>query len=71
LVNLTILLKKKNISPLSEFPEAKNQREKKCTLGELWIMHNFSSHKKNNYLSKSIKNLGDIRHKLSIIYKRI
>jgi hypothetical protein len=48
--NLTILVKKKKTFIL-EFPKAKNQRGKKCTLGELWIVHNFSSHGKNNYLS--------------------
>jgi len=25
--------------------------KKKCTLGELWIVHNFSSHEKSNYLA--------------------
>jgi hypothetical protein len=30
---------KKSLS--SEFSEVKNQRVKKCTLGELWIVHNF------------------------------
>jgi hypothetical protein len=44
LVNLTILAKK---SLSIEFPEAKSQSEKKkCTLGELWIVHNFSSYEK-------------------------
>jgi hypothetical protein len=44
------LSKKKNL--LLEFSEAKNQRgKKKCTLGELWIVHNFSSHEKSNYLA--------------------
>jgi hypothetical protein len=47
LVNLTILAKK---SLSLEFPEAKSQREK-YTLGELWIVHNFSSHEKSNYLA--------------------
>jgi len=46
LVNLTILAKK---SLSLEFSEAKSQREKKNTLGELWIVHNFSLHEKNNY----------------------
>jgi hypothetical protein len=47
LVNLTILAK--TISHL-KFSEAKSQRREKNTLGELWIMHNFSLHNKSNYL---------------------
>jgi hypothetical protein len=39
LVSLTILAKKKSFS--LEFLEAKSQREKKNTLGELWIVHIF------------------------------
>jgi hypothetical protein len=33
------LSKKKSLS--LEFPEAKSQREKTCTLGEPWIVHIF------------------------------
>jgi hypothetical protein len=39
LVNLIILAHKKNLS--KEFSEAENQRQKKCTLGEPWIVHIF------------------------------
>jgi len=27
------------------------REEKKCTLGEHWILQNFSSHEKGNYLA--------------------
>jgi len=33
------------------FQKLKVREKKKCTLGELWIVHNFSLHEKSNYLA--------------------
>jgi len=48
LVNLTILVKKISLIRISR---SKKSERKKCSIGELWIVHNFSSHEKNNYLA--------------------
>jgi hypothetical protein len=48
LVNLTILAQK--ILLIRIFKSHKSE-SKKCSLGELWIVHNFSSHEKNNYIA--------------------
>jgi len=59
------------ISPIKIFKSQKLER-KKCTLGELWVVHNFSSHEKSNYLAlRYTRNLADISHKLSIVHKHI